>query len=219
MLALLSLTLSLQAQSQFTFNSQYINVQPKTGTSALPSYLMKFGTFSIGFTPTPQNLSLWDANFTGFSGTYLPSVSGFTQNVIKFSLTTNTLIPINSQLYLVLYDVAPNANPSLASNGVIVTQDNWLMGEARKSGTRWINYNYSVGGRVSGTGNYDEDNIPPVSNIAAFSSPVNTLLLGGSTSLDTSFAMVPEPSTYALVILSTAALGAYLWRKRRHTGD
>ncbi len=212
---------SLKAQSSFRLDTQYINIFPETGSSPLTSYLMRFGSFSPGFTPAPQNISSWDANFTGFSGSYSPSFFDNSRvNVVNFSLSNNDLIPIGSQLYMVVYDIDPSAAPSTALNGVIITHSGWTMGRAGRDGrNRWINYLYEANGLFSFTGNFDEYNIIPLSSAANLSSPVNTLVFnptGAGTfgTIETSFDMVPEPSTYALLFLAAAGLAVHTWRRR-----
>jgi len=214
---------SLKAQSSFRLDTQYINILPETGSSPLTSYLMRFGSFSPGFTPTPQNISSWDANFTGFSGSYSPSLFNNSQaNVVNFSLTNNSLIPVGSQLYMVVYDVAPDSSPATAQSGAMITRTNWTMGGAgSNTQRRWTNHFYYATGVTSGTGNYDEDNIvpPTIDNWTALSSPVNTLVFiptGAGTfgTIETSFDMVPEPSTYALLFLAAAGLAVHTWRRR-----
>jgi hypothetical protein len=214
---------SLKAQSSFRLDAQYINIFPETGSSPLTSYLMRFGSFSPGFTPTPQNISSWDANFTGFSGSYSPSLFNNPQvNVVNFSLTNNSLIPVGRQLYMVVYDVAPDSSPATAQSGAMITRTNWTMGGAgRDTRGRWTNHFYYATGVTRGIGNYDEDNIgpPTIDNWTALSSPVNTLVFiptGAGTfgTVQTSFDMVPEPSTYALLILAAAGLVACTWRRR-----
>jgi len=199
-------------------------IAPASGQTALSSYLLRFGIFINNFTPTVANFSEWDANFRGGTGAIDGLKGGPVLGVYgaEFSASNNSLYPAGSQLYLVAYNVAPDASVSTATQGVILTRSDWILSgpstflrNGRVAG--WLKYYYEVGGTRTSAGDLSEDNIGFVTSVSAFSSPVNTFSLGtggpaGGGVVQTSFDMVPEPGTLSLL---GVGLGVMLLARRR----
>ena len=212
----------VQAQSLYRIWDDSIMIAPASGQTALPSYLLRFGIFINNFTPTVANFSEWDANFRGGTGAIDGLKGGPVLGVYaaEFSASNNSLYPAGSQLYLVAYNVAPDASVSTATQGVILTRSDWTF-NGPTSTTRgrvvtWWNHYYEAGGTRVG-GDLSEDNVGYITSVSAFSSPVNTFSLGtggpaGGGVVQTSFDMVPEPGTLSLL---GVGLGVMLLARRR----
>ena len=216
----------VEAQSLYRLWDDSIMIAPASGQTALPSYLLRFGIFINNFTPTLANFSQWDANFRGGTGA-IDGLKGGPINGVyaaQFSAANNSLYPAGSQLYLVAYNVAPDASVSTATHGVILTRTGWTF-NGPTSTTRgrvvtWWNHYYEVGGTRTG-GNLDEDNVGFITSVSAFSSPINTFSLGtggpgGGGVVQTSFDMVPEPSAVSLLAIGFGGW-IVLRRVRRRT--
>jgi hypothetical protein len=217
----------VEAQSLYRLWDDSIMIAPASGQTALPSYLLRFGIFINNFTPTVANFSEWDANFRGGTGA-IDGLKGGPINGVyaaQFSAANNSLYPAGSQLYLVAYNVAPDASVSTATHGVILTRTGWTF-DGPTSTTRgrvvtWWNHYYEVGGTRTG-GNLDEDNVGYITSVSAFSSPVNTFSLGtggpgGGGIVQTSFDMVPEPSAVSLLAIGFG--GWIVLRRVRRKAD
>ncbi len=203
----------VEAQSLYRLWDDSIRIAPASGQTALPSYLLRFGIFINNFTPTVANFSEWDANFRGGTGAIDGLQGGPVLNVYaaEFSASNNSLYPAGSQLYLVAYNVAPNASVSTATHGVILTRSDWILSgpstnirNGRVIG--WFNYYYEAGGTRISAGDLSEDNPGYITSVSAFSSPINTFSLGtggpgGGGVVKTSFDMVPEPSAVSLLAI------------------
>ena len=219
----------VEAQSLYRLWDDSIRIAPASGQTALPSYLLRFGIFINNFTPTVANFSEWDANFRGGTGAIDGLQGGPVLNVYaaEFSASNNSLYPAGSQLYLVAYNVAPNASVSTATKGVILTRGDWILNgpSSTTSGRKitWLWYYYDVSRAWTGAegADYSEDNIPGITSTSAFTSPFNTLSLGpsapgGGQVLQTSFDMVPEPSAVSLLAVG---LGGLAMMRRRRQAD
>lgn len=218
----------VEAQSLYRLWDDSIRVGPASGQTALSSYLLRFGIFINNFSPTEANFSQWDANFRGGTGA-IDGLQGGPINGVyaaEFSASNNSLYPAGSQLYLVAYNVAPNASVSTATHGVILTRSNWILSgpSSTTSGRRvtWMNYYYEAGGTRTSTGNLSEDNVGFITSVSAFSSPVNTFSLGtggpaGGGVVLTSFDMVPEPSAVSLLAIGFG--GWIVLRRVRRKAD
>ena len=217
----------VEAQSLYRLWDDSIMIAPASGQTALPSYLLRFGIFINNFTPTLANFSQWDANFRGGTGA-IDGLKGGPINGVyaaQFSAANNSLYPAGSQLYLVAYNVAPDASVSTATHGVILTRTGWTF-NGPTSTTRgrvvtWWNHYYEVGGTRTG-GNLDEDNVGYITSVSAFSSPINTFSLGtggpgGGGVVQTSFDMVPEPSAVSLLAIGFG--GWIVLRRVRRRAD
>ena len=217
----------VEAQSLYRLWDDSIMIAPASGQTALPSYLLRFGIFINNFTPTVANFSEWDANFRGGTGA-IDGLKGGPINGVyaaQFSAADNSLYPAGSQLYLVAYNVAPDASVSTATHGVILTRTGWTF-NGPTSTTRgrvvtWWNHYYEVGGTRTG-GNLDEDNVGYITSVSAFSSPINTFSLGtggpgGGGVVQTSFDMVPEPSAVSLLAIGFG--GWIVLRRVRRKAD
>jgi len=223
----------VEAQSLYRLMDNNIMISPAFGQTALPSYLLRFGIFINNFTPTLANFSQWDANFRGSTGAidglgggpYAGWGGGFAAEV---SASNNSLYPAGSQLYLVAYNVAPNASVSTATKGVILTRGDWILNgpSSTTSGRKitWLWYYYDVSRAWTGAegADYSEDNIPGITSTSAFTSPFNTLSLGpsapgGGQVLQTSFDMVPEPSAVSLLAIGFG--GWIVLRRVRRKAD
>ena len=203
----------VEAQSLYRLWDDSIRIAPASGQTALPSYLLRFGIFINNFTPTVANFSEWDANFRGGTGAIDGLQGGPVLNVYaaEFSASNNSLYPAGSQLYLVAYNVAPNASVSTATHGVILTRSDWILSgpstnirNGRVIG--WFNYYYEAGGTRISAGDLSEDNPGYITSVSAFSSPVNTFSLGtggpgGGGVVQTTFDMGPEPSAVSLLAI------------------
>ena len=213
----------VEAQSLYRLWDDSIMIAPASDQTALSSYLLRFGIFINNFTPTVANFSQWDANFWGGTGA-IDGLRGGPINGVyaaEFTASNNSLYPVGSQLYLVAYNVAPNASVSTATHGVILTRSDWTYQgtTSTTSGRRvtiWNHY-FEVGGTQVG-GNLDEDNPGFITSVSAFSSPINSFSLGtggpgGGGVVQTSFDMVPEPS--ALSLLAVGLGGLAMMRRRR----
>ncbi len=218
----------VEAQSLYRLWDDSIRIAPASGQTALPSYLLRFGIFINNFTPTVANFSEWDANFRGGTGAIDGLQGGPVLNVYaaEFSASNNSLYPAGSQLYLVAYNVAPNASVSTATHGVILTRSDWILSgpstnirNGRVIG--WFNYYYEAGGTRISAGDLSEDNPGYITSVSAFSSPINTFSLGtggpgGGGVVQTSFDMVPEPSAVSLLAVG---LGGLAMMRRRRQAD
>ena len=219
----------VEAQSLYRLWDDSIRIAPASGQTALPSYLLRFGIFINNFTPTVANFSEWDANFRGGTGAIDGLQGGPVLNVYaaEFSASNNSLYPAGSQLYLVAYNVAPNASVSTATHGVILTRSDWILSgpstnirNGRVIG--WFNYYYEAGGTRISAGDLSEDNPGYITSVSAFSSPVNTFSLGtggpgGGGVVQTSFDMVPEPSAVSLLAIGFG--GWIVLRRVRRKAD
>jgi hypothetical protein len=217
----------VEAQSLYRLWDDSIMIAPASGQTALPSYLLRFGIFINNFTPTVANFSEWDANFRGGTGA-IDGLKGGPINGVyaaQFSAANNSLYPAGSQLYLVAYNVAPDAPVSTATHGVILTRSDWILSgpSSTTSGRRvtWMNYYYEAGGTRTSPGDLSEDNVGFITSVSAFSSPVNTFSLGtggpgGGGIVQTSFDMVPEPSAVSLLAIGFGGW-IVLRRVRRRT--
>ena len=219
----------VEAQSLYRLWDDSIRIAPASGQTALPSYLLRFGIFINNFTPTVANFSEWDANFRGGTGAIDGLQGGPVLNVYaaEFSASNNSLYPAGSQLYLVAYNVAPNASVSTATHGVILTRSDWILSgpstnirNGRVIG--WFNYYYEAGGTRISAGDLSEDNVGYITSVSAFSSPVNTFSLGtggpgGGGVVQTSFDMVPEPSAVSLLAIGFG--GWIVLRRVRRKAD
>ena len=219
----------VEAQSLYRLWDDSIRIAPASGQTALPSYLLRFGIFINNFTPTVANFSEWDANFRGGTGEIDGLQGGPVLNVYaaEFSASNNSLYPAGSQLYLVAYNVAPNASVSTATHGVILTRSDWILSgpstnirNGRVIG--WFNYYYEAGGTRISAGDLSEDNPGYITSVSAFSSPVNTFSLGtggpgGGGVVQTSFDMVPEPSAVSLLAIGFG--GWIVLRRVRRKAD
>ena len=217
---LVSLT---QAQSIYQLKVNGFAINAAAGETALPNYLLRFGFFHNGFAPTPSNFASWNSNFTGVTSTFSnPQTLGNTF-LAQFTASDNSLYTLGSQVYMVIYNVAPTAPIASATKGVILTRTGWTIGEAVNTDTRrnrWQNYRYDTSGLTLYTGNIDEDNVLPTTDPENFSSPVNILAgvplsgtLAGRYTVTTSFEMVPEPSSASLVLVGLAGVWAARRRK------
>ena len=204
----------VEAQSLYRVWDDSIRIAPVSGQTALSSYLLRFGIFINNFTPTVANFSQWDANFRGGTGAIDGLQGGPINNVYaaEFSASNNSLYPAGSQLYLVAYNVAPNASVSTATHGVILTRSDWILSgptarrNSRGSIIGWWHYYYEAGGTRTSTGDLSEDNVGYITSVSAFSSPINTFSLGtggpaGGGVVQVSFDMVPEPSAVSLLAI------------------
>ncbi len=219
----------VEAQSLYRLWDDSIRIAPASGQTALPSYLLRFGIFINNFTPTVANFSEWDANFRGGTGAIDGLQGGPVLNVYaaEFSASNNSLYPAGSQLYLVAYNVAPNASVSTATHGVILTRSDWILSgpstnirNGRVIG--WFNYYYEAGGTRISAGDLSEDNPGYITSVSAFSSPINTFSLGtggpgGGGVVQTSFDMVPEPSAVSLLAIGFG--GWIVLRRVRRKAD
>jgi hypothetical protein len=205
-------------------------IAPASGQTALPSYLLRFGIFINNFTPTVANFSEWDANFRGGTGA-IDGLKGGPINGVyaaQFSAADNSLYPAGSQLYLVAYNVAPDASVSTATHGVILTRTGWTFNgptarrNSRGSIIGWWHYYYEAGGTQTFAGDLSEHNAGYITSVSAFSSPVNTFSLGtggpgGGGVVLTSFDMVPEPSAVSLLAIGFG--GWIVLRRVRRKAD
>jgi hypothetical protein len=219
----------VEAQSLYRLWDDSIRIAPASGQTALPSYLLRFGIFINNFTPTVANFSEWDANFRGGTGA-IDGLQGGPINGVyaaQFSASNNSLYPAGSQLYLVAYNVAPDASVSTATHGVILTRSDWILsGPTPRTSSRgsiigWWLYYYEAGGTRTALGDLSEDNVGYITSVSAFSSPINTFSLGtggpgGGGVVQTSFDMVPEPSAVSLLAIGFGGWIA-LRRVRRRT--
>ena len=210
------------AQSLYRLFDDRIIISPASGQAGLASYLLRFGIFINNFTPTVANFAQWDANFRGSTGAIDGAMGGpFGASpgsyAAEFSASNNLLYPEGSQLYLVAYNVAPNAAVATATQGVILTRNDWILSgpSTVTSGRRttWVQYYYEVGGAWTALGDMAETNVAPITSTSAFSSPVNPFSLGSDGSLQTSFDMVPEPGSVSLLVFGIA--GMFLLNRRR----
>jgi len=218
----------VEAQSLYRLWDDSIRIAPASGQTALSSHLLRFGIFINNFTPTVANFSEWDANFRGGTGAIDGLKDGPINGVYaaEFSASNNSLYPAGSQLYLVAYNVAPNASVSTATHGVILTRSDWILSgpSSTTSGRRvtWMNYYYEAGGTRTSPGDLSEDNVGFITSVSAFSSPVNTFSLGtggpgGGGIVQTSFDMVPEPSAVSLLAIGFG--GWIVLRRVRRKAD
>ena len=218
-IGLVGLASFTQAQSLYTLRGNGISISAALGETVLPSYLLKFGVFQNSFLPTASNFAQWDSNFSGVSGTYSDVAFTTTGANASFSASNNVVYGVGSQLYMVVYNIAPTAAISTATKGAIVTRTGWTVAEAgkRRGSTTWTNYLYSSTGRIVDTGG---ENTMPATDPQNFSSPVNTVsstpltgIYNGSYVITTSFDMVPEPFSASLVLVGLA--GVWAARRRR----
>ncbi len=224
-LACLIVAASAQAQSLVRFSDRNITVIPGDNPG-LPSYKMRFGTFAAGFTPTLANFSQWDANFNGSTGAHTP---GVTTN-IDFTANDNSVHAVGSTMYMLVYNIAPNAPTSTATSAALLTRVNWLTptygffeiwGLDRFENPVLVeveyNYQFGFGGweySEGGLRNWDEDNYLPLTDLSPYSSLVNDLVLvNGGLGVTSSFSAVPEASSFGWVGLALAA--AAVARRRR----
>lgn len=217
------------SSSLYRFSDMYTLINPAAGDTSSTTYLMKFGFFNDGFTPSNSNVSIWDANFTGVAGSYTPgdalayTPGGTLTYDIEFRITNNNLYTIGKQLYMVVYNVAPTAAASTATGGAILTHTAWTaqpVSGIRNRQTVWYDYWYTTQGRLNNALSQHEYNWTPPANISNFSSPVNTLtaipnsgVFSGTVTVATSFIVIPEPSTYAL--FGIGAMGMLIAVSRR----
>ena len=208
-----------QAQSLYSLRGNGISISAALGETVLPSYLLKFGVFKNSFLPTASNFAQWDSNFSGGSGTYSDVVFTTTGANASFSASDNSLYAVGSQIYMVVYNIAPTAAISTATKGVILTRTDWTVNEAvqTRRGGPWRNYLYSSTGWQFETGG---ENTMPATDPQNFSSPVNTVsstpltgIYTGSYVITTSFDMVPEPFSASLVLVGLAGVWAARRRK------
>ena len=208
-----------QAQSLYRLFDDKIAISPATGQTALSSYLLRFGIFTNNFTPTVANFSQWNANFVGATGTFDGQIGGpvLGAYAAEFSASNNSVYPLGAQLYMVVYNVAPSASVASATRGVILTRTGWTVDgpETVRSGgrTRSYLYYYDINGMNRDISDLSEWNVVPVASVSAFSSPVNTFSLGSGGVLQTSFDLVPEPSSASLVLVGLAGVWAARRRK------
>ena len=201
--------------ASITLFDQWIDLSSVPEFSVSGVYLAKFGMFTNGFVPNMQNLGSWDSNFVGGTGTY---DSGTNSPYVTFDNTNNINIPIGETLWLVVYNVAPSAQLSTATAGVVVTWDNlWVAGDAedfgvnRRGQTVLIEYDFAYwaggSGRWASGINYDEDNRLGPTRAVGVVSPTHTFSYNGDLVIG---AAVPEPTSAIL-----SALGASLLLRRR----
>lgn len=210
-----------QAQSLYRLYDMRMAISPAVNQVALPSYLLRFGIFTNNFSPTAANFSQWNANFVGSMGAFDGQIGGpFGASpgayAAEFSASDNSVYPQGAQLYMVVYNVAPNASVASATRGVVLTHSGWTVeGPASTTGrpTRPYIYYYDVQGRFRSTGDFPEHNAIPLSEVSLFSSAVNNFSLGSGGVLQTSFDMVPEPSSASLVLVGLAGVWAARRRK------
>ncbi len=98
-----------QAQSLYRLFDGKIAISPASGQTALSSYLLRFGIFINGFSPTEGNFAQWNANFVGSTGTFDGQIGGpvLGAYAAEFSASDNSVYPLGAQLYMVVYNVAP----------------------------------------------------------------------------------------------------------------
>lgn len=204
------------------FNDRNITVVPGDNPG-LPSYKMRFGTFAAGFTPTLANFSQWDANFNGSTGSHTPGVT----TTIDFTASDNSVHAVGSMMYMLVYNIAPNAPTSTATSAALLTRVDWLtqtygwhdtqgFDERGRpiTGEVLYNYQFGFGGWEIGLRNWDEDNYLPLTDLSPYSSLVNDLVLvNGGIGVTSSFSAVPESSSLGWVGLALAA--AAVARRRR----
>lgn len=202
--------------STVTLFQQWVDVSNAPGFSVSGQYLAKFGTFTNNFQPTLANIASWSANFSGGTGTYdIATKSPY----VQFNNANNSLVTVGQPLWLVIYNVAPTAQDSTATTGVIISMDSWFAGAAtveeedRRGRTTNVTYNYDYwagGSRSVAEGrNYDEDNFIGPQDIQNFISPTHTLALGSGsligydiviTSAITEAATEPIPEPTSLLL-------------------
>jgi len=210
--------------ASITLFQQWIDLSNVPEFSVPDVYLAKFGMFTNGFVPTLQNIGSWDSNFVGGTGTYN---SGTNSPYVTFDNTDNTTIPIGETLWLVVYNVAPSAQSSTATVGVVITWENiWKAGDARELGTnrrgQTVNVDYDFAYWAGGSArfltgaNYDEDNYVGPSSADGVVSTTHTFSYNGDLVIGAAIAepssappggqAIPEPTSALLSALGAAML-------------
>ena len=161
---------------------------------------LQFGFFASGFTPTAANASQWLANFTGVTGYYDPSGPEWSAGI---STGNNTTYAINQQLSAIVFNLDDDTDLLTALAGglsgsvqaAIVTNPLWTVVAA--SGSDPTSYVFDLNGRTVDTGSSQ-----------TFTAGASVALVGSINSETSTVALVPEPSTGALMMIGAAGLVA-----------
>ena len=163
-----------------------------TGTAVTTTNELSFGFFSGGFTPSTNNVANWAANFIGISG-YVDG--GSPEWSASIDISDNLTYPVNTQLYVIAYNIPDNASKTTATEAAIFTNAAWKIIAA--SGTDLVPNYFDFGGKFNG---YDVNGNEISRVIGTLSMVVGTL--DGSL---VTMAVIPEPA-----VAQTFMLGAMM---------
>ena len=175
-----------------------------TGTSVTTVNELSFGYFTGGFTPTTGNFSQWMSNFVGVSG-YVDGNSP--EWSASIDISDNLTYPVNTQLYLIAYNILDNANVSTATRAAILTNTAWKIIAA--SGTDLVPNYFDFVGKFNG---YDV-NGNEISRVTGTLSAA----VGEASGSQITMAAVPEPGTSGLLALASAFLLVQTRRKEKQS--
>ena len=160
-----------------------------TGTAVTTVSELSFGYFTGGFTPTTGNFSQWMANFVGVSG-YVDGSSPEWSAAID--IANNLTYPVDTQLYVIAYNILDSASTTTATEAAILTNTAWKIIAA--SGTDLVPNFFDFDGKFNG---YDVNSGAEISRVTGTLSMVVGTLSGSQVTM----AVIPEPAVAQTLVL------------------
>ena len=160
-----------------------------TGTAVTTVNELSFGFFSGGFIPSTNNVANWAANFIGVSG-YVDG--GSPEWSASIDISDNLTYPVNTQLYVIAYNIPNNDDITSAAEAAIFTNSAWKIVAA--SGTDLVPNYFDFAGKFNG---YVSGGTTEIARVSGTLSMVVGTLSGSEVTM----AVIPEPAVAQTLVL------------------